>query len=45
VTYFIQLNKLDKSPVVKIAIVAILMAALVGFGYFTTRYVSSLNFK
>lgn len=44
-TYFIQLNKLEKSPVVRIAVVAILMAALVGFGYFTTRYVSSLHLK
>jgi hypothetical protein len=36
---------LDQSPVVKIAIVAILMAAFVGFGYFSTRYISSLSPK
>jgi len=40
-----QLNKLKTTSVVKIATVAILMAALVGFGYFTTRYVSTWNIK
>jgi hypothetical protein len=40
-----QPTKLDQSPVVKIAIVAILMAAFVGFGYFSTRYISSLSPK
>jgi hypothetical protein len=36
--FFHQINKYDQSPVVKVAIVAILTAALVGVGYFATRY-------
>jgi hypothetical protein len=43
---FIQLNnKLEQalSPVAKVAVVAILLAALVGLGYFSIRHLSSFN--
>jgi ABC-type phosphate/phosphonate transport system permease subunit len=44
-TFFIQLNKLDQAltPVVKVAVVAILLAALVGLGYFSVRHLSSFS--
>jgi hypothetical protein len=44
-TFFIQLNKLDQAltPVVKVAVVAILLAALVGLGYFSIRHLSSFS--
>jgi hypothetical protein len=42
-TFFNQFTNLDRMPVVRVAIVAILMAAFVGLGYFGTRYLSSIN--